>query len=328
MKRLIALALLLATSLPASPALADEDRPVLALALDNDQFTPANSDRYYTHGTRIALRGRPGSRPLWGGLGLDKLPIWPEGAALVPETGLIQMLFVPSRIDQRRPAPGDRPYAGLAAATLGYTGIAPVPATGPQRIDQLTLTLGIIGPPALAGEAQRLIHRIGNFVPPRGWDSQLRTEPAVNLAWRRGWRFAGRGFDITPHAGAALGNVHIHAHGGATLRLGAGRGDVAPSAIDALQSGLSGVPVSRRLTMHLVAGVDGRVVARNLLIDGNSFTDGRGLQREVLVGQASAGFVTRWHGAQISWLHNWRSREFTGQRGIHRYGSITLAVRL
>jgi hypothetical protein len=323
MNRMIGLALLLA-----APAAASEDRPVLALALDNDRFSYQPTDRYYTHGTRIALRGSPGSRPFWGGLGLDRMPIFAPGAALVPETGLTQLMFVPFRINRLRPAPGDRPYAGITALTMGYTAIAPRADAGAQRIDQLTLTLGIIGPAALSGEAQRLVHRIGGFTKPLGWGSQLGTEPAVNLAWRRGWRFGGRLYDLTPHAGAALGNVHIHAEAGATLRIGAGLGDLLPGAIDPVQSGVPGLPRSRRLTLHLVAGIDGRVVARNLFIDGNSFTDGRGAVRETLVGEARAGLVARWRGAQISYLHNWRSREFTGQRGIHRYGSLVVAVRL
>lgn len=327
MNKTIALAAILATQAAAderSPVLS----PVLSIAHDNDLFVPQGTDRYYTSGVRMALRGSPSSRPFWGGLGLDLLPLWSPGAALVPETGITQLIFTPSRIDRPRPNPSDQPFAGMVALTLGYTGVAPRPQSGAQRIDQVTLTLGIIGPAALAGEAQRLVHRIGNFTPPQGWETQLGTEPAVNLAWRRGWRFAGRRFDITPHAGAALGNVHIHAHAGATLRLGEGRGDVAPGTIDALQSSVPGVLLSRRLTVHLVAGVDGRAVARNLFIDGNSFTDGRGLQREILVGEARAGLVARWRGAQISYLHNWRSREFTGQRAIHRYGSIAVAVRL
>ena len=323
MKSMIALALLMA-----APAVANEDRPVLAMALDNDNFSYQRTDRYYTHGTRFALRGSPGSRPFWGGLGLDRLPIFAPGAALIPETGLSQLMFVPFRIDRLRPAPGDRPYAGMTALSMGYSAIAPRPDSGAQRIDQLTLTLGIIGPAALSGETQRLVHRIGGWSRPLGWGSQLGTEPAVNLAWRRGWRFGGGLFDVTPYAGAALGNVHIHAEAGATLRVGAGLGDLGPGAIDPVQPGLSGIPASPRPTLHLVAGVGGRAVARNLFIDGNSFTDGRGAVHETLVGEARAGVVARWRGVQFSYLHNWRSREFTGQRGIHRYGSLVLAVRM
>ncbi len=313
--------------LPAA-AHASENDTVLGISLDNDRFQPQPTDRYYTHGTRVALRGAPGSRPFWGGLGMDRLPIWPKGAVLVPETGLSQLIFTPATIDRVRPAVGDRPYAGLMALSMGYTGVEPATGQGPQRIDQFTLTLGLVGPPALAAEAQRLVHDVLALDAPQGWPSQLRTEPAVNIAWRRSWRFSGQHFDITPHAGAALGNVHIHAHAGATLRVGAGLGDIGPGSIDPGQPGLPGLPESRRLKLHLVAGVEGRAVARNLFIDGNSFTTGRGAVREPLVGEARAGLVAQWRGVQIAWLHNWRSREFTRQRGVHRYGSVALAVRL
>lgn len=324
MTRMIVLALLLTT-----PAAASDSAAVLNFALDNDQYIPRPTDRYYTNGLRASVRGRAGSRPFWGGLGLDRVPIWAEGAVLAPETGVSQLMFTPARYDQPRPDAGDRPYAGLAALTMGYTGIAPTPVRGAQRIDQLTLTVGIIGPASLAGEAQRLAHRIGGFTRPQGWATQLGTEPAINLAWRRGWRFAGRRFDITPHAGAALGNIHIHAHTGATVRLGAGLdADVVPGGIDGLQTGVAGLPESRRLTVHLIAGLDGRTVAHNLFIDGNSFTAGRGAAREALVGEARAGIVARWRNAQISYLHHWRSKEFAGQIAPHRYGSLALAIRM
>lgn len=324
--KMLASALLL---LSATAAAANGDGAVLALSLDNDQFTPQPTDRYYTNGLRLSLRGPAGSRPFWGGLGMDRLPIWPQGALLVPETGFSQLMFTPSRYDRPAPAPGDRPYAGMAALSMGYTGIGPRTGDGPQRIDQLTLTIGIIGPLALAGEAQRLVHRIGGFRQPQGWATQLGTEPAVNLAWRRGWRFGGERFDVTPHVGAALGNVHIQAQAGATLRLGAGlAAEALPGAIDGLQPMLAGLPNTQRLTVHVLAGVDARAVARNLFIDGNSFTSGRGATRVAIVGEARAGIVARWRRAQISWVHHWRAKEFTGQAGIQRYGSITLAVGL
>jgi hypothetical protein len=318
----------LAALLLTTQAAASNDGNVFGIAADNDVFIPNGTDRYYTHGTRFSLRQPAGSRPFWGGIPLDRLPIWPKGAALVPESGISQLIFTPARIDRLRPNPNDRPYAGMAAFSMGYTGVAPQPEHGPQRIDQFTLTVGIIGPAALAGEAQRLVHRVQEGVMPLGWRSQLGTEPAVNVAWRRGWRFSGPHFDVTPHAGAAMGNVHIHAEAGVTLRVGAGLADLAPGTIDPVQPGLPGLQDTQQLKMHLVAGVDGRAVARNLFIDGNSFTDGRGTVREDVVGEARIGLVARWRGAQISYLYNWRSREFLRQRDIHRYGSIALAVRL
>lgn len=311
-----------------TPAAAGNDGNIFGVAADNDVFVPNGSDRFYTHATRFSLRQPAGRRPFWGGIPLDRLPIWPKGAALVPESGVSQLIFTPARIDRLRPSPTDRPYAGMTSLSMGYTGVAPLQAHGPQRIDQFTLTLGIIGPAALAGEAQRLVHRVRDLDRPLGWRSQLGTEPAVNVAWRRGWRFAGPHFDVTPHAGAAVGNVHIHAEAGVMLRIGAGLADLSPGAIDPVQPGLPGLQDTQRLKMHLVAGVDGRAVARNLFIDGNSFTGGRGTVRENLVGEARIGLVARWRGAQISYLYNWRSREFLRQRDSHRYGSIALAVRL
>lgn len=329
-KRIVMSSALLALLLPGAAMAGDtgEQGRVYGLALDNDVFMPNGTDRYYTHGTRLAVRQAPGQRPFWAGLGIERLPIWSRGSALIPETGVSQLIFTPARIDRVRPNPTDRPYAGMTSISMGYTGMAPEPVSGAQRIDQFTLTLGIIGPAALAGEAQDLVHRVRELDRPLGWKSQLGTEPAINVAWRRGWRVGGRSLDVTPYAGAAVGNVHVHAEAGATLRLGAGLGDVAPGALDPVQPGLSGRPASDRLLIHLVASAGGRVVARNLFIDGNSFTAGRNTQREPLVGEARIGIVGRWRWLQLSYLHNWRSIEFARQRGPHRFGSLVMSVAL
>src|SRR3546814_1878791 len=58
------------------------------------------------------------------------------------------------------------------------------------------------------------------FRSPKGWDTQLKTEPGIVLSYERKWRGllpalsddpTGLAIDATPHVGVALGNIYTHA---------------------------------------------------------------------------------------------------------------------
>jgi lipid A 3-O-deacylase len=307
----------------ADAATLPQDRPVLSIGFENDQFGTTATDRYYTHGTRVALRHGSAVRPFWRPA-LAWVPLLPKDARVSHESGLIQLISTPGTIRGREVRPGDRPYAGLLAGTMVITGTAP----DGRRSDQISLTVGVIGPASLAAEAQTIVHRVQDAVEPRGWRFQLGTEPAINLAWRRSWRFAAPGAAITPHVGAAVGNVYDYAAAGVTLQLGAGLADQSVAALEPFVAGVGALPAGRRPVINLLAGVEGRAVARNLFLDGNTFTAGRGVDKNLLVGDAIAGVSLRWRGVRLSARHVWRSKEFALQRGIQRFGGVTLDVRL
>lgn len=307
---------------PAVAKTAVADRPVLSLAAENDLWGAAPTDRYYTNGLRAALRHGSQSRPFWHGA-LAWVPLLPRDGQDSHDTGLMQLMFTPSTTSRLVPSPGDRPYAGLLAGSIGLARTAP----DGRRHDQLSLVLGVIGPASLAGDTQIGWHRIINSPRPQGWATQLGTEPAINLAWRRSWRFALPMASITPHVGAAIGNVYDHAAGGLTLQLGAANASPA-AGLEPLAGSVAALPKDRKLKLSLHLGVEGRAVARNLFLDGNSFTAGRGVQKKTLVGDAFVGGAVSWQGLRVSVRHVWRSREFAGQPDIQRFGAITLDVRL
>lgn len=307
----------------ADAATLPQDRPVLSIGFENDELGTAPTDRYYTHGTRLALRHGSDVRPFWHGA-LAWVPLLPRSGRMTHESGLIQLISTPRRINGREVPSGDRPYAGLLAGTMAITGAAP----DGRRTDQISLTVGVIGPASLAEEAQTIAHRVAEVGEPRGWRFQLGTEPIINLAWRRSWRFAAPGMAVAPHVGAAVGNLYDHAAAGLTLQLGAGPADQPAAMLEPFVGGIGAVPSGRWPVINLLAGVEGRLVARNLFLDGNSFTAGRGVDKEPLVGDAIAGVALRWRGVRLSLRHVWRSREFALQRGIQRFGGVTLDVRL
>lgn len=130
------------------------------------------------------------------------LPIFAVNGKLRTSYELGHNLYSPDDISKASLIPDERPYAGVGL----------VSDTG-QRLDNLQLTIGIVGPSALGEEVQRNYHNLINTTDPRGWDNQLKDELTIMLTYERKWRrfhefkAGGLGVDFTPHVGAALGNV-------------------------------------------------------------------------------------------------------------------------
>lgn len=319
------LALLL---LPAMARAGDDSRGVFSLMIENDAV--GDTDQGYTNGLRAAWTSPAGKRPFWAGIGLEKLPLLARDATLRYEASLGQSIFTPQNIDRVRADPRDRPYAGFTHVGLGVTAVAPARTSGVQRIDQLQLTLGIIGPASLAGDTQITWHRWFGFAPPNGWAGQLRNEPALNLSYRQSLRLppahiAGLDADLTPHWGFAIGNVYDYANAGATLRIGS---DLPTHAVGRIEPSIAGGGAfnrSRRVHLQAFAGVDARAIARNIFLDGNSFRSGPSVDKNAIVVDVEGGAVLTWRGVRLSYTHVFRSREFKRQPRPANFGSLGLA---
>src|SRR3546814_15174227 len=108
-------------------------------------------------------------------------------------------MYTPDDVALRNPPLDDRPYAGWLYGSVGL-----IAETG-RRLDQLELTLGVVGPASLAEQTQKLIHEITDSQEPRGWDTQLENEPGGVLHYTRSRRgflqgtAPGVGFVWDPH---------------------------------------------------------------------------------------------------------------------------------
>jgi hypothetical protein len=83
-------------------------------------------------------------------------------------------VFAPSGLLMSRQILVDRPYAGWLHGSAGL-----IAETG-RRLDQLELTVGVVGPASLAEQTQKRIHEIVNADEPRGRNTQLKNEPGVS----------------------------------------------------------------------------------------------------------------------------------------------------
>lgn len=313
-------------ALGGAPAvLADESDGVLSLVIENDSFD--GGDGHYTNGFELRWVGGPGAAAELPQRLASWFPLWPEAAAVRPTLSFGQKIFTPCDTSFSMTQPGDRPYAGFLFLSGGLV------AETEGQVDQLELTLGLVGPAALGEEVQKLAHDIAGFDSPSGWDGQIQNEAAVMLTYQRSWpgllsaELLGVGVDLTPHAGAALGNVYTYANAGAMLRLGFGlAGDqgaprMRPGGAE------TGVFDGDGLSAYLFAGVDGRAVAQNIFLDGNTFHDGPRVDKAPFVGDLQLGAAVSIENVRLSYTHVLRSREFEHQDENDTYGSVSLSVR-
>jgi hypothetical protein len=310
----------------ASPA-GSEEAPrtgTVSLVVENDLFY--NVDRNYTNG--IALVWVPGGdAPGWAVRVARWLPWFPRDGRVRHGYTLGQNMYTPADIALADPPRDDRPYAGWLYGAIGL-GVE----TG-RQLDQLWMTLGVVGPASLADETQTFVHGITSSSEPRGWGTQLENEPGILLTYQRSWRglatkpLAGLDLDITPHIGGALGNVYTYASAGLTVRVGRSLAlDYGPPRIQPSLPGAGFFVPTDTFGWYLFAGLDGRAVARNIFLDGNTFQDSRRVDREPLVGDLQWGITLTWRGARVSYTHVMRSREFESPNRHDEFGSVSLSI--
>ena len=244
-----------------------------------------------------------------------------------------QSLFTPKNLRLAAPDPADRPYAGWL-----YAGAGLLQETDRHTLESLQFLAGVVGPSALARQAQGVFHSALEEHEPQGWRHQLHDEPGLLLSYERKWRFeralAGTlAIDAIPEVGGSVGNVLTYGEVGLLLRIGQGLGaDYGPARIRPALSGTSWFD-PRRLRdpfgWYLFAGVQLRAVARNIFLDGNTFADSPSVERRVLVADLSGGLSLFWSDrVKLDVVMTRRTREFAGQDGPDRFGGIALSFGL
>ena len=324
----------LAVAVIVQPAWAEPGAGTFTFQIENDRI--ADTDRHYTHGTRLAwVSDKASDGPQWAKDALEWL--YPLADLRAGRVGLVlgQSIFTPEDTGATALVRDDRPYAGWL-----YAGISVHAETTRQRngltidtLDSVELDLGIVGPESFAEDVQNGYHDLIGVARSNGWDHQLKNEPGVALIFERKWRpapwrFDGLEFDLIPSAGGSLGNVMTQFNLGAMVRLGQSLDvDYGPPHVRPSLSGLAAVAPSDDLAWYFFAGVEGRVVARNIFLDGNSFADSHDVDKKPLVGDLQVGAAVVWRGVRLAFTHVFRTKEFDGQRRADRYGALSLSVR-
>ncbi|QAR33691.1 lipid A deacylase LpxR family protein [Geovibrio thiophilus] len=318
------------TLLPAAPqkafAAGDGLNGTLSLVIENDIFY---SDQYYTNGVRASWTTAADKKPDWALNAARLFPFFPDNSSVRTNYAIGQNMYTPKETDSKNPPSDDHPYAGWLYGSVGLI------AENGRQLDQIELTLGIVGSVSLAEQTQKFVHKVRGIDIPQGWDTQLKNEPGIVLTYQRSWRsyvsksFIGVPFDLTPHAGGALGNVFTYANTGITLRYGKGLPvDYGPPRIQPSLPG-SGFFVSQKdFSWYLFAGVEGRYIARNIFLDGNSFTDSRSVDKEPFVGDLQMGVVVTKGNVRLGYTKVLRTREFKSQSSDRQdFGAFSLSMQ-
>ena len=309
---------------------------------ENDSFAFWDgSDARYTNGVRFTIRDAES----WGIT--DRLASSRLRALFLGETAgtientvvLGQNFFTPNLITDYYDNPIDRPFAGYlyGGVRIDFTEPVPEEGTSSRRSQHsLEVHVGVLGQPSLAETFQKTIHILRENRIPKGWDHQLRTEPAVQLAYdyRTQLRFPIRGsigVDVTPTIGGSLGTVQTVARIGGTLRLGNVQGFT--SSVIAATADRTEAREGFRWAIY--GGYEFRAFAHNAFVDGGLIRGGTGLDSEPWINELRYGFMLRagrW-GLDYTRVHH-RDAEFDTPpqlgvgEGDHRFGSFILSYDL
>jgi lipid A 3-O-deacylase len=321
---LLGVAGLFAQVLPAAATSESPPRGTLTLTIENDIFS--GSDRHYTSGAAIVWVPSGGPPPGWL-MRAARLVPWLADGETRHAYAVGQSLYTASNISDGEPPPGEPPYAGWLYGTVGLE------VGDAARLDQLGVTLGVIGPAALGRQSQRAAHRAFGGRRAQGWSTQLRNEPGLVLAYRANWNHrvasgaSGLRLDAAPYVGATLGNVSTHAAVGLTLRFGRTQPfEPAPRLAPGLISARHFARGSD-LSWHLLAGIEGRAVARDIFLDGNTFRASRSVDKDRFVADALLGLALTWRDVRVAYTHVFRSREYRGDLDRDDFGALSVAVR-
>ncbi len=317
--------ILLPNPLSANGTLKDDDKGIFNVVIENDSFAGADHD--YTNGIRIAwLSAEKNASPLAQKIA-SILPIASEGQKRI-SIASGQNMFTPKDISNPNLIVGDHPYAGWLYGSVGM-----VSDTG-KTMDNVMLTVGVVGPYSLAAETQSLLHDTLGAQHPNGWGNQLKTEPGVILTVERKWRgmyeFSpfGLGVDITPHLAANLGNINTDASIGSTFRFGYDLPtDYGPPRIRPSLPGSDFFIPTKQLGGYLFTTAEARAVGRNIFLDGNSFSNGPHVNKEYLIGSLQLGAAVTYGDTRLSYTQVFMTKEYTEQRHGSQFGSVTLSHR-
>jgi lipid A 3-O-deacylase len=309
-----------------SPDRKKDDKAIFTAALENDIVS--GNDNNYTNGVRFSYLSAEDNVPDWIEEGANFLPFFSESGYKRWHLDVGQSMFTPENLDIRTLQYDDRPYAGWLYGSVGVTS-----DTG-ERLDNLQLTVGMVGESSRAEQTQRSVHELINGTDPQGWDNQLKDEVGVVLTYERKWRglyeFSpfGWGFDITPSVGGSLGNVYTHGAVGAVARFGYDLpSDYGPPLIRPNLPGSDFFIPTQDIGWYLFGGLEGRAVARNIFLDGNTFKDSHSVDKYPLVGGAQAGVALTYGDTRLAYTQIFRTKEFTEQSENDVFGALTVSRR-
>lgn len=261
--------IILVTGLPFSTVLAQEqpdNRYMFRVYEDNDVINiyDIGSDRGYTNGTRLDLFWREQKRSFMNKL----MPQAGKNSINIHSWSLMQVIITPDNILRRKPDPADYPYSGALFVSRSLHSSNPVTKLSLQT----EWVVGVMGPPSLAQETQKLIHRVIGAQPPRGWAYQQPADFLLNyhftvnkqLARYRQWaELIGSG---QVYAGTMLNGAALYT----TIRIG----NMNPYFEGYMQQFTAGKKRTNKWQLYFTIQPAVELILHNALLEGGVFNHG------------------------------------------------------
>lgn len=284
----------------------------VSIQVDNDQFIPNSTDRYYSNGIVLSWDRTVDTTGFLKVVNAKKAII----------TGRLEhKIYTPSEItyyDQRR---HDRPYASTLVVTGGLRFF-----TRKNQFMQADITLGVSGPMALGQKMQEWWHQQIGIFRPRGWENQIANSPVVAMHFRfsRQW-FQEKFIDVISNSEINIGSMLVNMKHGAVVRIG----NPLPLLLSAYAGGnLQNGPIVKRTEVYLLFGGAFEYVNHNGLIEGNWIGNEspHTMEREPWVFHGEYGIELSTWKVSAGFIYKTLSKEVrNGAR--HRYASIKLGFR-
>ncbi len=307
-----------------------DHKDYVTLGVENDLFGDGR-DRYYTSGVRLSWFKVGADMPEFTEQIDDILPTFDIDEKTSVFFSLGQNLYAPQDITIEANQDDERPWAAWLYGSMGLLTVTD------DHLDEVELSLGVVGPYALGKQTQRLIHKNVDSPDPRGWKNQLKNEPGVILSWERrfpsylSFEAADLWLDVAPSFGVALGNVYTHASAGVSFQIGPEyqRWQDMPMRVRPSMPGTGFfVPTSwSRVGWSIFGGAEARAVGRNIFIDGNSFRDSHSVDKEHFVYDLNGGVSLTYGPMRTSYTVVRRSKEFKGQDEASIFGGLSFSVQ-
>lgn len=216
----------------------------------------------------------------------------------------------------------DAPYVGLLAWEVNAT------AYNDAIYDDLSLTLGVVGPAAGGEYIQKNLHSVIGANEPLGWDYQIDNELVFRAQARRVWRnfvmpVGNTEIDVISGVNVGVGNLLSDARAGGGIRWGqklqSSFSTSSPFVIQKM-NGLMASPDG----WHLFANISSAYVLNDIFINGNTFKNSHRVELVHWQTAVSAG-------AQLN-LDNWNfiytfiyaTDEYETQTEDTRFGNISV----
>lgn len=300
--------------------------------IENDAFG-GGKDENYTNGVRLSYHDANLTIPSWARNIGELYPGFRINDTTAITYTIGQNLYTPRDITLTNPDPDDRPYAGWLYGSAALSTITD------NHQDEFEIALGVVGPAALGKNTQNFVHNhiTTGADDPQGWNSQLKNEPGITLAWGREYPDYWSAdlnekisFSLAPSFGATLGNVYTLAQAGLGFRLAPYKDRHAdlPTRVSPSIPGTGYFPkLEDKFSWGFFGGVTGYAVARNIFLDGNTWRDSPSVDKKNFIYDASVGFDTIFSNTRLSYTLTHRSKEFDGQDDASVFGSIALTRR-